>query len=113
LHEMALVSSIFKILNDKIQEYQVSRVMQVKLVVGEMTGVEDMTMRSCFELFAETTPVEGAKLVIERIPIKAKCLSCGNEFIIRGWSYQCPECSNTGIRIISGKELYIDSIEAE
>jgi hydrogenase nickel incorporation protein HypA/HybF len=113
LHEMTLVSSIFNIIKDKIKEYKINRVIQVKLMVGEMTGVEDMTMKACFELLAEATPAEGARLVIERIPIKAQCRFCGNEFIIRGWSYQCPDCCNTGVKIISGKELYIDSIEAE
>jgi hydrogenase nickel incorporation protein HypA/HybF len=113
LHEMALVSSIFNILNAKIEEYKINKVLQVKLMVGAMTGVEDATMRNCFELFAENTPVEGAGLVIERIPIKAQCCSCGREFIAKGWDFQCPDCRNIGVRIISGKELYIDSIEAE
>lgn len=107
------MDSIFNVLKDQIQEHKIGRITQVKLVVGDMTGVEDMTMRSCFEMFAESTPVEGARLVIERIPIKARCLSCGNEFVTRGWSYQCPQCKNSRIDIIAGKELYIDSIEAE
>lgn len=113
MHEMALVSSIFNVLNDKIQEHNINRVVQVKLMVGEMTGVEDMTMKACFELFAEATPVEGARLVIVRLPVKAQCRVCGNEFVTRGRIFQCPDCSNTGVRIISGKELYIDSIEVE
>lgn len=113
MHEMTLVSSIFNILNEKIQEYKINRVKQVKLMVGDMTGVEDMTMKSCFELFAETTPVKGANLVIEHIPIRAQCRNCGKEFTVKGWAFNCPDCSKTGVRIISGKELYIDSIEAE
>lgn len=113
MHEMALVSSIFNVVKEKIEEHKIKRVLQVKLMVGEMTGVEDITMKSCFELFAESTPVEGAKLVIERIPIKVQCKVCGNEFETRGLIIQCPDCKSTSFKIISGKELYIDSIEVE
>lgn len=113
MHEMALVSSIFNTINEKIREYKINRISQVKLMVGDMVGVEDITMRSCFELFAEATPAEGASLVIEHIPIRAQCRNCGHEYTARGWSFKCPECSSTGARIVSGKELYIDSIEAE
>jgi Zn finger protein HypA/HybF (possibly regulating hydrogenase expression) len=110
---MAMVSSIFEVLKDKIQEHGVNRVVQVKLIVGDMTGVEDMTMKACFEIFAEATPVEGACLVIEHVPIKAKCNICANEFEVNRHSFQCAYCGNTSANIISGKELYIDSIEAE
>lgn len=113
MHEYALVSSIFDILNQKIKEYNVKQVKQVKLKVGDMTGVEDMTMKACFEVVAKDTPVEGAELVIERIPIKAQCKNCNNEFIVHGWDYKCPKCNETGVKIIEGKELYIESIEAE
>lgn len=113
MHEMTLVSSIFNVLNDKIREFNVNRVIQVKLMVGDMTGVEDATLRSCFEVYAEATPVEGANLVIEHVPVKGRCRSCGSEFAIRGFNFLCPECENSGVKIISGKELYIDSIEVE
>lgn len=113
MHEMAMVSSIFNVINDKIREYGINRVTQVKLVVGEMTGVEDNTMKACFELFAETTPVEGARLVIERIPIKVKCRSCGNEYIASNMRFKCAACGGSDIKIITGKELYIENIEAE
>jgi hydrogenase nickel incorporation protein HypA/HybF len=110
---MAIVSNIFSIVDMKIKEHGVSRVIQVKLVVGDMAGVEDMTMTSCFEIFAKNTPAEGARLVIEHVPIKAQCQKCGNEFTIIRWNFKCPDCGNMGIRIMSGKELYIESIEAE
>lgn len=113
MHEMAMISSIFNVINDKIKEYGINRVKQVKLVVGDMTGVEDNTMRACFELFAETTPVEGARLVIEHIPIKVRCRNCGNEYVASNMHFKCSSCGGSSINIITGKELYIDNIEAE
>jgi len=108
-----MVRSIYNVINEKIKEHGVTRVIQVKLVVGELTGVEDMTMKSCFEMYVEATPVEGARLVIERVPVKVRCRICGNEYETKIPFSECAACGNKSIKIISGKELYIDSLEVE
>ena len=113
MHELAMVRSIYNVINEKIKEYGVNRVNQVRLIVGELTGVEDSTMQACFEMYIQGTPVEGAKLVIERVPIKVQCRICGNEYETRIPFSECPVCGNKSIKIISGKELYIDNLEVE
>jgi hydrogenase nickel incorporation protein HypA/HybF len=113
MHELSMVSSIYDVINDKIKEYGVQKVKQVKLVVGELTGVEDMTMKACFEMYVEATPVEGAELIIKRVPIKVRCRVCGNEYETDIPFSECAVCKNKSIKIISGKELYIDSLEVE
>jgi len=113
LHELAMVRSIYTVINEKIKEYGVNRVIQVKIIVGELTGVEDMTMQACFEMYVEATPVEGARLIIERVPIKVQCRICGNEYETKIPFSECAVCGNKSMKIISGKELYIDSLEVE
>jgi hydrogenase nickel incorporation protein HypA/HybF len=108
-----MVRSICTVINEKIKEYDVSRVIQVKLIVGELTGVEDSTMKSCFEMYVQATPIEGARLVIERVPVKVQCRICGNEYETKIPFPECAVCQNRSIKIISGKELYIDSVEVE
>lgn len=113
MHELSMVEAIYDVIIDKIKEYDVSRVIQVKLVVGELTGVEDMTMKACFEMYVQSTPVEGANLIIERVPIKVRCRVCGNEYETKIPFSECAVCGNKSIKIITGKELYIDSLEVE
>lgn len=108
-----MVRSIYDVIMEKINEYDVNRVVQVKLVIGELTGVEDTTMKSCFEVYVQATPVEGAKLVIQRVPAKVRCRVCGNEYQTKIPFSDCAVCGNKSITIISGKELYIDSLEVE
>lgn len=108
-----MVRSIYDVIMEKINEYDVNRVVLVKLVIGELTGVEDTTMKSCFEVYVQATPVEGAKLVIQRIPAKVRCRVCGNEYQTKIPFSDCAVCGNKSITIISGKELYIDSLEVE
>ena len=113
MHELAMVRSIYDVITEKIKEYDVNRVIQVKLVVGELTGVEDMTMKACFEMYVQATPIEGARLLIERVPIKVRCRVCGNEYATKIPFSKCADCGKKSIQIISGKELYIDSLEVE
>ena len=113
MYELAMVEGIYNVILEKIKEYGVKRVKQVKLVVGELTGVEDMTMKACFEMYVEATPIEGAELLIERVPIKVQCRVCGNEYETKIPFSECAVCKNKSIKIISGKELYINSLEVE
>jgi hydrogenase nickel incorporation protein HypA/HybF len=112
LHELSLVASICDVLQTKIKEYGISKVTAVKLIVGELTGVEAFMLESCFDMYVEGSPLEGAKLIIEPQPIKLRCLRCGNEYESKIPFSDCAVCGNKSISIISGKEFYIDSIEA-
>lgn len=113
MHELAMVRSIYEVINEKIKEFGLKKVKQVKLIVGELTGVEDMTMKSCFEIYVQATPVEGAKLVIERVPVTVRCRICGNEYETKIPFAECDICGKKSIQVISGKELYIESLDVE
>lgn len=113
MHELSLVCSICDVINKKVIECGANRVMQVKIIAGELSGIEDQTMKGCFELISEATPAEGAELIIERIPIKVRCRMCGNEYETGIPFSKCTKCRNESIEIITGTELYIDSIAVE
>ena len=113
LHELSLVNSIYDIIIEKIGEYNVSKVTQVKLVIGELAGIEDLVLRSCFEMFVQATPIEGAELVIEHVPVKLRCRKCGNEYEADIPFTKCPLCRKDDYEIIGGKEFYISSLQVE
>lgn len=113
MHEFALVDNIFQILNVKINEYKIKKINQIKLVIGEMTGAEEVTLSACFEVYAKGTVAEGAQLVFERIPLRGKCLECGHEFRVKNYKFICPECNVKTVEVVSGREFYIDSLLAE
>ena len=108
-----MVESIYDVIISKLEEYGAKKVKQVRLVVGELTGVEDMTMKACFEMYVESTPAEGAQLVIKRVPVRVHCRVCGNEYETGIPFSECAICKKKSMTIISGKELYIDSLEVE
>lgn len=113
MHELAIVDSLFQIINTKVKEHQVKKVIKVKLKVGEMTAVEPMTLTACFKVYAQGTVAEGAELVIERVPLQGKCRECTNVFRVHNYNFLCPQCKSRAIDIVAGEELYIEDLEVE
>ena len=113
MHELSLVASICDVLNTKIKECGINKVIKVNLFVGELTGVEAFMLESCFEMYVEATPLEGATLSIEHVPIRVRCRECGNEYESKIPFSDCTVCKSKRLEIISGREFYIDSIEAQ
>lgn len=108
-----MVRGIYDVINEQIKEHNVTRVVQVRIVVGALTGVEDMTMKLCFEMYVQRTPLQGAELVIKRVPVKVQCRVCGNAYETGIPFSACTVCGNKKMQILSGDELYIESLEVE
>ena len=77
MHEMSIAQSLLDIIFQESQTHQVKRVIAVTLKVGELSAVETESLRFCFELIAQGTLVEGARLEIERVPVTCRCKGCG------------------------------------
>lgn len=113
MHEMSLMASMFDIINQNLTAYPGVKVVKVKLVVGTMTNVVPDAMLLAFEAMGRDTPVAGAELVIEEVPLTARCGECGWQGGIEPYSFQCPACSSLTVEILTGRELYLESLEVE
>jgi len=76
-----------------------------------MRQVIPEAMQLGFECLAKNSPLEGAELIIEKVPIAGYCQNCGKKFRLNDWSQKCPQCSCERMEIISGKELEIVEFE--
>lgn len=113
MHEVSIAQGLLQIVLDEVKKHSISKVSVVKLKIGELTGVQTSALTFCFELLTKDTPVEGADLRIDMIPIKAKCLDCGHVFIAEDYSFFCPGCSGFNIELMSGRELHVQEIEGD
>jgi hydrogenase nickel incorporation protein HypA/HybF len=62
---------------------------------------------------AEGTEMEGAKLVMDVIPLRGRCPECRKEFEIEDYRFICPTCGSTGIETIAGQDLAVVDMEVE
>jgi hydrogenase nickel incorporation protein HypA/HybF len=87
------------------------RVERVNLKIGKLSAVVPDSLRFCFDIAIKDTPLSGAELIIEEIPVTAHCKVCENRWTIEEAVFSCPRCDNGDINILSGQELNIESIE--
>jgi hydrogenase nickel incorporation protein HypA/HybF len=114
MHELAVIDSILSVVLRHVQANQVSKVVSVGLRVGEMSDLEDEWMQRYFDYRSQSTPAEGAKLNIERVPVTVKCTACNHVHTINvreEINPACPQCGATGGTLVSGREYFIKEME--
>ncbi len=113
MHEMALAEGILDIVLSYADKNNAKKVTEISVLVGEMTGVVPESLEFCFESLARDTKAQGAKLVLKHIPLVARCLDCKTESKIERYNFTCPKCNSSRMEIISGRELRVESLEAD
>ena len=111
---MSIALDIITTLEREMKAHSVSSLKSLKVKVGEMTAVEPDSLRFCFEAAIEKTPLEGARLIIEEVPLKGRCSNCEDDFSLnRYFTTPCPSCGGKASEVISGRELDIVCMEVE
>ncbi len=114
MHEMGIAMEILTIASASIPEpLKGAKVRSIRLKVGKLTAVIPESLRFCFDIVSKDTPLSGAHLHIEEIPVVARCKACQNQWTLSGPSFSCPFCESGKLEILSGRELDIDAIEIE
>ena len=114
MHEMVIAKQIIEIaassIPDSMEDISVER---VNLKVGKLSSVVPDSLMFCFEILSIDTRLAGAELNIEVVPVLARCRECKIEWTINEPIFICKKCKSSSIKIISGRELDITSIELE
>jgi hydrogenase nickel incorporation protein HypA/HybF len=113
MHEMAVTQSVLDIAVKHAQRAEASRITQINLVIGELSGVVDDSVQFYFDFLSRDTIAAGAKLVFERRPAVYRCRECATDFHPDGFDWSCPACGELVFEVVSGREFRIESIEVE
>jgi len=115
MHELAITQGIIDIAVPEAEKHGAKKIISIKIKIGEFSGVVPQCIQEYFNIVSEGTLAENAKLIIEKVPVTIKCLSCGFEGEIskEKIKFKCPKCESADIKLLSGKEYYVDSLEVE
>ncbi len=112
MHEMGIALEIVKIATASIPpDMSHAQVARINLQVGRLSAVVASSLRFCFDIAAKDTPLAGAELVIEEVPIEARCNDCQHRWFIEEPVFLCEKCQSGALTMLSGRELDIKSIE--
>jgi hydrogenase nickel incorporation protein HypA/HybF len=110
MHEMSIAMAVVEQV-EQATAPGAGRVESVHLEVGQLAGVVADSLRFCFDLVCAGTALEGADLVTDTVPARARCTDCST-----GWEVGsppdlcCPDCDGSRTELLSGRELRIRSV---
>ncbi len=110
---MAITQGILDIVLDTAEKSHAKKVNSVNLIIGSLSQVVPDCVTSYFEIMAKDTVAEGAQLNIRMIEAQAECMKCGTIFTAQDMSVKCPKCGDLLGRMISGRELSVESIDID
>jgi hydrogenase nickel incorporation protein HypA/HybF len=111
MHEVGLMENALAIALDYARREQASRIHQIALRVGDLSGVEPDALRFAFDVVTQGTIAAQAELRIESCPTLCFCSVCQAEFRPIALGYECPTCQTWSTSILQGKELELASLE--
>jgi len=111
MHELSIALGIVKIAEEEVAKANANYVEKIELKIGSMSGVELSSLNYIWDSATKGTVLEGAKLDIEFIEAKAKCLECNIEYKLEKIYESCPVCKGHFKEILQGKELKVKALE--
>lgn len=113
MHELGIVYQLMKTVDNIKIEQNVSEIDKITLQIGEMTDIIPGFINEAWKAATPETDYKDTELKIEIISALAKCSDCGYEDKVKNFSYTCPECGGSNLKITSGREFLIKEISAK
>ncbi|WP_035795584.1 hydrogenase maturation nickel metallochaperone HypA [Kitasatospora mediocidica] len=111
MHEMSVAMAVVGQVEEAAQAAGATAVRSIRLQVGELAGVVPDSLAFCFELACSGTVLEGAELVTETVPGRARCGPCADEWAVgMPPDLCCPVCGAATEELLAGRELQIVSV---
>ena len=113
MHELAVTESIRDIAVRRAEEMGARRITQIDLVIGQLSSMIDDCVQFYWDIISRDTLAEGARLCFRRVPAQFACDDCGARYPLRQDDFTCPTCGGSHVKIVSGEEFYVESIDVE
>ena len=113
MHELSIIDNIIKIVEENARKAGFTHVDCIKLRIGEMRQIVPDSMEFAFDSLKKDTLLENAKLEYTIVPVEVECRSCGLRSLIKEIDFTCKKCGGTDLKLLTGKELQIESIEGD
>jgi len=120
MHELSMTNSIIETVLDEANKRNAKSVLEVHLVVGRFTMLGLEQLRYCYRLLTKDTPLEQAKLRIEREEGRVRCEKCKFDGPIQFKeepqyhlvypTLECPRCGGP-VELTAGRSCYIKSVK--
>jgi hydrogenase nickel incorporation protein HypA/HybF len=113
MHELSIAEDLSAIVLEAAMREHLLKVTKVNISFGKLVQIVPDIFEFAFRQCVKNSVAQNAELDIEIVPVKMKCSNCGNDFQLNENRFSCITCNSSDLEIITGKELFIKSIEGE
>jgi hydrogenase nickel incorporation protein HypA/HybF len=113
VHELSITESILNTAIKYAQKEKAHKVTDINLVIGDLSSIVDDSVQFYWEIISKGTICENSILHFHRIPATVLCQDCQINYQLEHDLTPCPKCSGTNIKILSGDDFKMDSIEIQ
>lgn len=103
--------SLVELACEKAQALGDVRVEALHLRLGALSGVVREALVFSFDVAAAGTPLAGARLEIEDVPLTVRCPRCVEERELAGFPLVCPVCATPTPEVVAGRDLELRALE--
>lgn len=113
MHELSITEHLLEDCIRIARENHASRIRVIHLCIGQLRGIVPDCIQIYLDMLSEGTMAEGAQITAEFPPVRVQCRDCGREGEITPHHLQCPHCGSLKLKLLTGKEFYIKSMEVD
>ena len=120
MHEFSIASGVVETVLAYAETHGVRKIVEVRMLVGELTCVEAEQLKFCFGAITKDTALEDAVLEIDTSAAAVRCPHCSYEGPPKYWegarvgaflpTLECPTCGRAA-EPIAGLDCAITSIK--
>ena len=114
MHEVGIAQNLIEQVEKRLSQIGESiQALKIHIQLGKLAGVSPEALRFGFEVAKQNSRIAFAQIEIKEIPIRLSCPGCKEEFEAETQMTNCPLCGTEAVRVLTGRELLIDSLEYE
>jgi len=110
MHELSLTQNLLDI---ALKHAGVKKIIRVNLLIGEFSDEREESIQFYWDDLAKGTTAENAVLNFQHVDAEMKCLECGSVFHPKEETVLCPNCQSHRLKLISGDDVKLESIDVE
>jgi hydrogenase nickel incorporation protein HypA/HybF len=111
MHELSVCQGMLGQVAAIARAHRARGVRRIRVQVGPLSGIEPHLLQQAFPLACAGTVADEAELVIENLPVRVHCETCGSDTDATPNRLLCGACGDWHTRLVSGDEMLLASVE--